>query len=75
MENTKKFNGKIVSNKMKDTVIVEVSRYVKHPKYKKFIKKVKRIPAHTKGEHEIGQKITIASTRPISKTKRFTVIE
>ena len=68
----KSFSGTVVSNKMKDTIVVAVSRYTKHPKYKKFIKSTKKFMAHDEGNtKEIGDKVSIEETRPISKNKKF----
>ena len=71
----KQFTGVVVSDKMQDTVVVAVTRFVKHPKYRKFVKRVKRYHAHDAGntKHE-GDKVTIAECKPISKTKTFRVI-
>jgi small subunit ribosomal protein S17 len=70
----KRLSGVAVSNKMKDTVVVAVSRYVKHPKYQKFVKRVKKFHVHDEGNTvQIGEKVTIRETRPISKTKHFIV--
>jgi small subunit ribosomal protein S17 len=57
-------------------VVVAVSRFVKHPKYRKFMKEVKRYSAHNPGntKHE-GDKVEITETRPLSKTKHFVVVE
>lgn len=68
--------GVVVSGKMKDTVVVSVTRYVKHPKYKKYIKQVKRYKAHDEGNtKQLGEKVSIEETRPISKDKRFRVLQ
>lgn len=73
--NKKKMSGVVVSDKMKDTAVVEVSRYVKHPKYKKYQKIRKKFAAHDEGNtKKIGDKVVIEETRPISKTKHFKVI-
>jgi small subunit ribosomal protein S17 len=69
------FEGVVVSDKMKDTAVVLVERYIKHPKYGKFMKLGKRFKAHDTGNvHKIGDKVTIEETRPISKEKRFKII-
>lgn len=75
-DKTKKIlNGVVVSDKMKDTVVVEVSRFVEHPKYKKRLKINKKYKAHDAGNtKKIGDKVDIVETKPISKTKRFKVI-
>lgn len=72
----KTLSGIVVSDKMKDTAIVAVERYIKHPKYGKFIKLRKRYKAHDKdNKHKIGEKVKIEQTRPISKDKTFKIIE
>lgn len=64
-----------MSDKMQKTVIVSVDRFVKHPKYKKYIKKTKRYKAHDeKEEYNIGDKVIIQECRPMSKDKNFEVI-
>jgi small subunit ribosomal protein S17 len=70
----KVLSGVVVSDKMKDTVVVEVQSFNKHPKYEKFIKTRKRYKAHDVGnEKKIGDKVSIIETRPISKDKRFII--
>jgi len=71
----KKLTGKVVSNKMKDTVVVLVERYEKHPKYGKFIKSSKKFKAHDAGNtKQIGDKVSIVETKPISKDKHFKLV-
>lgn len=66
--------GKIVSTKSTQTVIVEVTRFIKHALYKKAMKRDSRIPAHLEGiEVAVGDTVEIQETRPISKTKHFRV--
>lgn len=68
----KKLTGTVVSNKMKDTVVVLVERYEKHPKYEKYIKSSKKFKAHDQGNTaKVGDKVTIIETKPISKDKHF----
>ena len=68
--------GVVVSDKMKDTIVVEVTRYVKHPKYKKYMKRAKRHKAHDAGNtKKEGDKVRIEEGRPISKGKSYRVIE
>jgi small subunit ribosomal protein S17 len=70
----KTLKGEVVSDKMKDTIVVVVKRYVKHPKYGKFQELRKRYKVHDAGNtKKIGDKVTIKETRPISKDKRFTL--
>jgi small subunit ribosomal protein S17 len=69
------FRGTVVSAKMKDTVAVLVSRYVKHPKYKKFRTLTKKFLAHDAGNtKKEGEVVTIRETRPMSKRKHFEVV-
>lgn len=69
-------SGSVVSNRMKDTIVVEISRYVPHPKYKKYLRITKRIKAHDAGNtKQIGEKVTIVECRPMSKEKHFKVIQ
>ena len=68
--------GVVVKSAMKDTITVQVERYVKHPKYKKYIRKSKKFLVHNPGNTaEVGQKVTIRETRPISKLKRFIIVK
>ncbi len=72
MKQGKTLQGVVVSDKMTDTIVVEVSRYIKHPKYGKFQKKSKKYKAHDAGNTAaIGDKVTIIEVKPISKDKRF----
>ena len=71
----KTLSGIVVSDKMTDTAVVAVERYVKHPKYGKFIKRSKKYKAHDKdNQHKVGDRVTIVGTRPISKNKTFKII-
>ena len=72
---SKTLAGVVVSDKMTDTIVVEVTRYSKHPKYGKFIKSNKKYKAHDAGNtKKIGEKVTIKECRPMSKTKSFIVV-
>lgn len=72
----KTFSGKIVSTKMKDTAVVLVERYTKHPKYGKFLKRQKKFKAHDAGnKHKEGEMVEIVETKPMSKDKRFIIVE
>lgn len=67
--------GVVVSDKMKDTAVVLVNRFVKHPKYGKFMQISKRFKAHDAGNaHKVGDKVEIKETRPISKDKHFVIV-
>ncbi len=69
------FSGTVVSDKMKDTVVVVVERYVKDKQYHKFITLRKRYKVHDVGNtKKVGDKVTIESCRPISKHKSFKII-
>lgn len=68
--------GVIVSAKMQKTVVVKISRMKKHPKYKKYFKVTKKFKAHdAEGIYKISDKVLIKETRPISKEKRWIVID
>jgi len=67
--------GKVVSTKMKDTIVVSIDSFKKHPKYGKFIKKQNKIMAHDEGNMcKEGETVMIIETKPISKRKRFKVL-
>ncbi len=69
------FTGVVVSDKMKDTCVVSVERFVKHAKYHKFQTKRTKLMAHDAGNtKKIGDKATIEACRPLSKNKSFKVI-
>jgi small subunit ribosomal protein S17 len=74
---TRKENiGVVVSNKMEKTVTVEVSRKMRHDKYQKVIERSKKYYAHDETDSlEVGQKVRIVETRPLSKLKRWRVVE
>ncbi len=72
---SRKVVGVVTSDKMKDTVVVEVSRFVKHPKYGKYTSINKKFKAHDAGNtKKVGDKVTIEECAPISKDKKFRVI-
>ena len=73
---SKILQGKIVSNKMNKTVVIEVVRRTPHPLYKKLIKRSKKFLADSvEATYAVGQIVKIIETRPLSKTKRFKVME
>jgi small subunit ribosomal protein S17 len=73
--NARSLAGVVVSDKMQDTVVVAITRFVKHPKYRKFIKRVKKYHVHDPGNtKQTGDKVQIVECRPISKTKHFKVV-
>jgi small subunit ribosomal protein S17 len=68
--------GVVTSNKMEKTITVSVERRVKHPIYGKFVKKTTKFHAHDeKNECTIGDTVRIMETRPLSKTKRWRLVE
>ena len=68
--------GKVVSDKMDKTVVVAVERLVQHPLYKKAVKKTVKFKAHDENnESHIGDTVEIMETRPLSKDKRWRVVE
>lgn len=72
----KKLKGKIVSDAMNKTVVVEVGQYKKDSKYQKYVKSNKRFKAHDeKGEYSLGDNVIIEECKPISKDKSFVVRE
>jgi small subunit ribosomal protein S17 len=76
MGKKKEFIGNVISDKMSKTVVVRVTQLYKHLRYGKIVKKYKKFKVHDeKGSAKIGDKVRIQETRPISKEKRFRVIE
>ncbi|MEF9946474.1 MAG: 30S ribosomal protein S17 [Lachnospiraceae bacterium] len=68
--------GKVVSNKMDKTIVVTVENHVKHPLYKKIIKRTYKLKAHDENnECNIGDKVKVMETRPLSKDKRWRLVE
>ena len=74
-KNRKTLVGKVVSDKMDKTIVVSVTRFEKHPKYKKYMKISKKYKAHDEeGVAKVGDNVTIEETRPISKDKHFKLV-
>ncbi len=68
--------GRVVSDKMDKTVVVEIERFRRHPLYRKLMRKTKRVKAHDENnECRVGDIVRIISTRPLSKEKRWKVLE
>ena len=68
--------GMVVSNKMDKTIVVAIEDNVKHPTYGKIIKRTLKVHAHDeKNECNIGDRVEIMETRPLSKTKRWRLVE
>ncbi len=67
--------GVVVSDKMNKTIVVEVTRFVEHPKYGKRVKKTKKYKAHDENNSKkVGDMVQIEETKPISKDKHFKVL-
>ena len=68
--------GKVVSNKMQKTVVVAVEDHVKHPLYGKIVKRTYKLKAHDENnECRIGDRVRVMETRPLSKGKRWRLVE
>ena len=69
------FTGVVVSDRMQDTIVVAVSRFVKHPKYRKFMKRTKKYHVHDPGNtKQVGDTVEIRECTPLSKTKSFRIL-
>ncbi len=72
----KRLTGVVVSDKQNKTIVVLVNRFVKDPKYKKYIQRSKKYKAHDEANaHKVGEVVTIEECRPISKDKHFVVVQ
>ncbi|MFT8887272.1 MAG: 30S ribosomal protein S17 [Ethanoligenens sp.] len=68
--------GRVVSDKMDKTLVVAIEDNVKHPLYKKIIKRTLRLKAHDENnEAKMGDRVTIMETRPLSKDKRWRLVK
>jgi len=68
--------GKVVSDKMNKSIVVKIERRVKHPVYGKYVSKSSKLKAHDEGnECKIGDTVTIAESRPLSKTKSWALVK
>ena len=68
--------GKVISDKMDKTIVVAIEDHVKHPLYKKIVKRTYKLKAHDENnECNIGDTVLIMETRPLSKTKRWRLVE
>ena len=68
--------GKVVSDKMDKTIVVAIEDHVKHPLYKKIVKRTYKLKAHDENnECQIGDRVRVMETRPLSKDKRWRVVE
>lgn len=72
----RKLEGVVVSDKMNKTRVIEIASMKKHPKYLKYFKVSKRFKAHDeKNEYKTGDKVVIQEARPMSKDKRWVIID
>lgn len=72
----KVYTGKVISDKMDKTIVVAVERLTRHPLYKKTIKKIAKFKAHDEeNKCKAGDKVSIIESRPLSKDKRWRVLE
>jgi small subunit ribosomal protein S17 len=70
------YTGKVVSDRMDKTVVVAVTSFFQHPVYKKTLKRVAKFKAHDEeNKYHIGDTVKIIETRPLSKDKRWVVID
>ena len=68
--------GKVVSDKMDKTIVVAVEDHVKHPLYKKIVKRTYKLKAHDENnERNVGDTVRVMETRPLSKDKRWRLVE
>ena len=68
--------GKVVSNKMDKTIVVAIEDHVKHPLYKKIVKRTYKLKAHDENNTcSIGDTVRVMETRPLSKDKRWRLVE
>ncbi|MEY3576345.1 MAG: 30S ribosomal protein S17 [Actinobacteria bacterium] len=72
----KERDGLVVSSKMNKTIVVALVERVRHPKYDKFITRTKKLYAHDEAnDAKVGDRVRVVETRPLSKTKRWRVVE
>ena len=68
--------GIVVSNKMEKTIVISIVERVRHPKYNKFVMRTKKLHAHDEtNDAHVGDRVRVMETRPLSKNKRWRVIE
>ena len=67
--------GVVASDKMQKTVVVRVDRLIKHPKYRRYVRRTSKFMAHNETDATIGDKVRIVETRPLSAHKRWRVVE
>ncbi len=67
--------GVVASDKMQKTVVVRVDRLIKHPKYRRYVRRTSKFMAHNELDATVGDKVRIVETRPLSARKRWRVVE
>ena len=67
--------GVVASDKMEKTVVVRVDRLIKHPKYRRYVRRTSKFMAHDEQGATVGDKVRIVETRPLSARKRWRVVE
>ena len=73
---TRILTGRVVSDKMQKTITVEIERLIKHPTYGKYVRRTTKLLAHDEnGESHIGDLVTIAPCRPLSRRKSWRLVE
>lgn len=76
LKKRKEYVGQVISDKMEKTVVVAIDRMVQDPRYKKFLKRTNKLKAHDeKNEAHVGDRVKLIETRPISREKRWVVVE
>lgn len=75
MNNRRRLVGTVISNKMQKTAVVEVNRVFRHPLYRKVVRSAKTFKAHDEIGVNVGDKVRIVESKPISRTKRWVVEE
>jgi len=69
-------DGVVVSNKMDKTIVIAIVERVRHPKYDKFVTRTKKLYVHDEAnDAKVGDRVRVTETRPLSKTKRWRVVE
>ena len=72
---TRTLTGRVVSDKMRKTIAVEIERLIKHPTYGKYVRRTTKLLAHDEnGESHIGDLVTIAPSRPLSRRKSWRLV-
>jgi small subunit ribosomal protein S17 len=75
-QNRKVREGIVVSNKMDKTIVISIVERVRHPKYAKFVQRTKKLYAHDEAnDANIGDRVRVMETRPMSKQKRWRLVE